>query len=199
MEITRRVFDFVDKDKISDAVEELLNIKGVGISRASKIIGLFDQERFCIYYSNVGHALKTLQFTEKPIIKCPAGRARPGDPCSDSGWAKNYQKLIWTLEIIRDYLNAEGYPFSIADIEIALFMMENSLCLHSSMLSNRFYILCLCFCINCIQFRGNIFCLVISSHFLKQLSNGFDVFYSDPWRNQLPQFPDVTAKCRNVP
>jgi len=142
LEITRRVFDFVDKGKISDAVEELLNIKGVGISRASKIIGLFDQERFCIYDSNVGHPLKTLQFTEKPVIKCPAGRARPGDHCSDSGWAKNYQKLIWTLEIIRDYLNAEGYPFSIADIEIALFMMENILCLHSSMLSNRFYIFC---------------------------------------------------------
>ncbi|MCJ7721782.1 hypothetical protein MUO98_05185, partial [Candidatus Bathyarchaeota archaeon] len=56
LEITRRVFDFVDKGKISDAVEELLKIKGVGISRASKIIGLFDQERFCIYDSNVGHS-----------------------------------------------------------------------------------------------------------------------------------------------
>ena len=123
LDITRRVFDFVDQGKISDAVEELLAIKGVGISRASKIIGLFDQERFCIYDSRVGQALKTLQFAEKPVLKCPAGRARPGDPCSDSGWAKNYQNLIWTLEVIRDYLNSEGYQFSIADVEMALFMM----------------------------------------------------------------------------
>ena len=56
LDITRMVFNFVDKGKISDAVEELLKIKGVGISRASKIIGLFDQERFCIYDSNVGHS-----------------------------------------------------------------------------------------------------------------------------------------------
>jgi hypothetical protein len=123
LDITRRVFDFVDQGKISDAVEELLAIKGVGIARASKIIGLFDQERFCIYDSRVGQALKTLQFTEKPILKCPAGRSRPGDPCSDSGWAKNYQNLIWTLEVIRDYLNSEEYQFGIADVEMALFMM----------------------------------------------------------------------------
>jgi hypothetical protein len=123
LETTRRVFDFVDNGKVSDAVQELLAIKGVGIARASKIIGLFDQERFCIYDSRVGQALKTLQFAEKPILKCPAGRSRPGDPCSDSGWAKNYQRLIWTLEVIRDYLNSEGYQFGIADIEMALFMM----------------------------------------------------------------------------
>ena len=123
LEVTRRVFDFVDNGKISDAVKELLAIKGVEISRASKIIGLFDHERFCIYDSRVGQALKTLKFTEKPILKCPAGRSRAGDPCSDSGWAKNYQNLIWTLEVIRDYLNSEGYPFGIADVEMALFMM----------------------------------------------------------------------------
>ena len=123
LDVTRRVFDFVDKGKISNAVETLLAIKGVGIARASKIIALFDQERFCIYDSRVGQALKTLQFTEKPILKCPAGRSRPGDPCSDSGWAKNYQNLIWTLEVIRDYLNSEGYQFGIADVEMALFMM----------------------------------------------------------------------------
>lgn len=123
LEITRRVFDFVDKSKISEAIEELLAINGVGIARASKIIGLFDHERFCIYNNRVGHALKTLQFTEKPVLKCPPGHARSGDICSDSRWAENYQRLIWTLEAIRDYLHSEGYPFSVADIEMALFMM----------------------------------------------------------------------------
>jgi hypothetical protein len=123
LDITRKVFTLVDQGKVSGAVEGLLAIKGVGISRASKIIGLFDKERFCIYDSRVGTALKTLQFAEKPILKCPAGRGRPGDPCSDSGWAKNYQHLIWTLEVIRDYLNSEGHQFGIADVEMALFVM----------------------------------------------------------------------------
>jgi hypothetical protein len=123
LDVTRRVFDLVDKGKVSDAVEALLEIKGVGIDRASKIIGLFDPQRFCIYDSRVGQALKTLQFAEKPVLKCPPGPAKPGDICSDSRWAENYQRLIWTLEVIRDYLHSEGYPFSIADIEMALFMM----------------------------------------------------------------------------
>jgi hypothetical protein len=123
LELTRKVFDFVDNGKLSEAVEALLAVKGVGIARASKIIGLFDQQRFCIYDSNVGNALKTLQFTEKPVLSCPPGPKRVGDICSDERWTENYQHLIWTLEVIRDYLHSEGYPFSIADIEMALFMM----------------------------------------------------------------------------
>lgn len=123
LRITRKVFGFVDQDKISEAIEELMAIDGVEILQASKIIGLFDQDRFCIYDSRVGNALKTLQFTEKPVLKCPAGPKKPGDICSDARWGENYQHLIWTLEVIRDYLHSEGYPFSIADIEMALFMM----------------------------------------------------------------------------
>jgi hypothetical protein len=123
LEITRKVFNLIDQDKISEAVEELLAIDGVEISQASKIIGLFDQNRFCIYDNRVGNALKTLQFAEKPVLKCPAGPKKPEDICSDERWGENYQHLIWTLEVIRDYLHNEGYPFSIADIEMALFMM----------------------------------------------------------------------------
>lgn len=123
LEITRKVFDYVEQDKMSEAVDELLAIDGVEISQASKIIGLFDQERFCIYNSRVGNALKTLQFDEKPVLKCPIGPKKPEDICSDERWGENYQHLIWTLEVIKDYLHSEGYPFSIADIEMALFMM----------------------------------------------------------------------------
>jgi len=123
LEITRKVFDYVEHDQLSEAVDELLGIDGVDISQASKIIGLFDQDRFCIYNSRVGKALKTLQFAEKPVLKCPVGPKKPEDICSDERWGENYQHLIWTLEVIRDYLNSEGYPFGIADIEMALFMM----------------------------------------------------------------------------
>lgn len=123
LEITRKVFDFVDQGKVSEAVDQLLAINGVEISQASKIIGLFDQNRFCIYDVRVGNALKTLKFEEKPVLDCPVGPKRPEDICSDERWGENYQHLIWTLEVIRDYLNSEGYTFSIADIEMALFMM----------------------------------------------------------------------------
>lgn len=125
-EITRRAFDFVDMGKVTEAIEEFLAIDGVDIASASRIIGLFDQERFCIYDRRIGQALKTLQFAGKPALKCPAGPYKPGDICSDKRWAENYQRLIWTLELITDYLHSEGYPFSVADIEMALFVMGKS-------------------------------------------------------------------------
>jgi hypothetical protein len=123
LDITRQVFDYVEHDKLSEAVNTLLAIDGVDISQASKIIGLFDQDRFCIYNSIVGNALKTLQFEEKPVLKCPVGPKNPEDICSDQRWGENYQRLIWTLQVIKNYLNSEGCPFSIADIEMALYMM----------------------------------------------------------------------------
>ncbi len=123
LELTRKIFKLLDNEKISAAIELLLEIKGIEIAQASRIIGLFDQQRFCIYDNIVGQALKSLQFTEKPVLQCPPGPKDPEDICSDTRWGENYQRLIWTLEIIRDYLHSEGYPFSIADIEMALFMM----------------------------------------------------------------------------
>ena len=123
LEITRKVFSLVDKGDVSDAINKLLSIDGVDIEQASRIIGLFDQNRFCIYNNIVGNAIKSLEFKEKPVLQCPTGPHNPEHICSDQRWGENYQRLIWTLEVIRDYLNKEGYPFSIADIEMALFMM----------------------------------------------------------------------------
>ena len=121
--ITRRALCYLDEENLIDATLTLLNVKGVGIARATKVLGLYDQEKLCIYDSRVGKAIKKLTHNKDPIIKCPPGRSRPGDACSPTQWAKNYQKLTWTLEIIRDYLEEKGYPFRIADIEMALFMM----------------------------------------------------------------------------
>ena len=123
LDITRKVFKLIGQNKISKAVEELLAIDGVEIVQASKIIGLFDQNRFCSYDNNVANALKTLTFAEKPVLKCPIGPKKPDDICSDERWGENYLHLIWTLEVIQEYLNKQGHPLSIADIEMALFMM----------------------------------------------------------------------------
>lgn len=123
LEITREAFSYLDKGDLQKTILRLLLIRGIGISSASKIIGLFDQNHLAIYDSRVGKALKTLKLTENGTIKCPPGRGRPGDACTYAQSAANYQKLIWVLEVIRDYLNEQGYPFSSADVEMALFMM----------------------------------------------------------------------------
>lgn len=123
LKLTAKAFSCLDEGNVSEAILELLSVRRVGIASASKIIGLSDQNRLAIYDSRVGTALKTLKHNNERIIRCPAGRTRPGDACSNRQWADNYEKLIWVLEVIRNRLNEQGYPFSIADVEMALFMM----------------------------------------------------------------------------
>ena len=88
-----------------------MSIYYVGISKASRILGLSDQDSLCIYDSRVGTVLRTLKHENKRLILCPPGRSRGGDSCSKRKWAENYEKLIWILEIIRDHLNLRGVSF----------------------------------------------------------------------------------------
>lgn len=123
LRVTREAFKLLDCGDVRGAVRALLGIYGVGISSASKVLGLFDQSRFAIYDSRVGSALRSLLYEGKRLVKCPAGRGRSGDACSDEVWAKNYERLIWVLEVVRDYMNERGYPLSVGDVEMALFMI----------------------------------------------------------------------------
>jgi hypothetical protein len=56
LEITREAYNLLDNGKPSEALVKLMLVRGVGISRASKVIGLFDQNYFVIYDSSVGNA-----------------------------------------------------------------------------------------------------------------------------------------------
>jgi hypothetical protein len=123
LKITQEAFAFLDNGDLRNATLKLLAVDGIGIASASKIIGLFDQTNLAIYDSRVGTALRSLTFEGQRLVKCPAGRTRPGDACSERQWAEDYEKLIWILEVIRDWLNEQSYPFNVADVEIALFMM----------------------------------------------------------------------------
>lgn len=123
LNVTRDAFTYLDNGNLKEAVKILLALNKVGISLASKVIGLFDQENLCVYDSRVGAALRDLKYGNKRMILVPPGRGRAGDSATDNRWAENYEKLIWNLEIVRDYLNEKGCTFRIADVEMALFMM----------------------------------------------------------------------------
>jgi len=127
LEVTRQAFNLLDEGKPSEAICKLMSFPLI-ISRASKMIGLSDPNYFAIYDSRVGLALATLKKGDGRIIKIPgrapqAGRTFPSDNCGSEEWGENYQKLLWVLEVIRNVLNEEGYPFNLADVEMALFMM----------------------------------------------------------------------------
>lgn len=128
MRITKEAFDFVDKGDLYNGILKLIdNIEGVNISRASKIIGLSDQNDLCIYDSRVGHALRTLRIgsIQLKLIKCPAdkGGKRDRDSATNKGWATHYERLLWTIGVMRNYFRTINRPLRAADIEMALYII----------------------------------------------------------------------------
>jgi hypothetical protein len=126
LSLTKSAFESLDAGDISGAARILLEQDFFGIASVSKVLGLFDGERFCIYDSRVGNALRTLVNNGERLILAPSSRRRdlpPGDNCPKDKWADQYERLIWICEIIRDQLNSEGYPFNITDVEMALFVI----------------------------------------------------------------------------
>jgi len=124
LQVTKKAFDHLDKGDIERAALTLLKVKGLGISRVSKILGLSDQENLCIYDSRVGYALRTLEYNGKKLFLIPPSQVRPGDVnISDAEWAQEYQRLIWAAEIMRDHMDSNGCTYRMADVEMALYMM----------------------------------------------------------------------------
>ena len=107
LEITSKAFMFLDQGEIEQAVFSLMSVNGVGIARATKVLGLSDQEALAIYDSRVGHALRALTYRGERLIHIPPSRAvgRVGDlNVSNRVWSQDYQKLIWILAVFREYL-----------------------------------------------------------------------------------------------
>ena len=95
---------------------------GVSISRASKIIGLSNQNIFCIYDSKVGQALENLKKDGVKLVRCPPSRGhkRHFDSGTYKVWARNYERLIWIIEMMQDYYETKSLKLRAADIEMAL-------------------------------------------------------------------------------
>jgi len=122
---TKEAFEYVEKENYFEAAKTLMNVSGVGISRASKIIGLSDQNRLCIYDSRVGNALRELKKENVKLVLCPPDRSyrRDFNYTTKSGWATNYERLIWAIQIMQEYFKIKSRPLRAADIEMALFVM----------------------------------------------------------------------------
>lgn len=101
LKVTRMAFNYLDEGNLIEATKTILELQGVGISRASKILGLSDQDNLCIYDSRVGHALKDLTYENKKIILCPPGYNRPGDAGSNNVWAMGvfWRMCLWMDKI----------------------------------------------------------------------------------------------------
>lgn len=122
---TKDAFKFLDSGDYYQAARRLLLIKGVGPAGATKVLGLSDHENLCIYDSRVGNALKDLKKDNVKLILCPPDRSykRDFDQTTSRGWAKNYERLIWAIEIMQEYFRTKRYSLRAADIEMALFVI----------------------------------------------------------------------------
>ncbi|MCJ7574951.1 hypothetical protein MUO93_11945 [Candidatus Bathyarchaeota archaeon] len=125
VKVTQKAFSKLDGGDLEGATLEMMSVRGVGISRASKIIGLSDQENLCIFDSRVGKALRGLVCRGDRVVLCPPGYDRGGDALSKAGWARQYLRCIWVVQAIRDRLRELGVKYSAADVEMALFMLGN--------------------------------------------------------------------------
>ncbi len=125
LDITREAFSKVEKRDYYEASKCLMQISGVGIARATKVIGLSNQADLCIYDSRVGNALKGLTVNGKKLIKCPRdeGSKRPYDTATKDEWAINYERLIWIVGVIQEYFMSKEIKITAAELEIALFMI----------------------------------------------------------------------------
>jgi len=136
--LTREVFELIGKREFLNAASSLMeNVYGMAIARATKLLGLSDQSNLCIYDSRVGHYLSDLKIGSRKLVLHPPGRTLcpQSDRTTDRRiWARNYQRLIWTLEITRDYLNenirkSEERGFlRMGEIELAFFALGRCSC-----------------------------------------------------------------------
>lgn len=123
---TKKAFYCLEKEQIELAALELTKLSGVGISRASKILGVSNQNKLGIYDSRTAHGLSDLKCMQKRLIPIPPGQVIDGD--TDLGhveFCAAYQLYNWVLGYFKRLaINHEDLSthFSrVADIEIAFF------------------------------------------------------------------------------
>lgn len=83
VEATREAYRFLDDGDCYQACKRLMRINGVGVAGATKLLGLSDQENFCIYDSRVGNALRDLK-KDKKINSLPSRTHYKGGLCFSS-------------------------------------------------------------------------------------------------------------------
>lgn len=133
--LRRRMRELLDTDNLLnddilvDHFTEMLNLRGVGIARASKWICLLDQTRFAIYDSRVSVALREVEIDDHrafPILPRQESKRHIQwlkDTIKPSAMAKHYLGYLETIRAVAT--KVELLP---AEIEMALFMLGDKSC-----------------------------------------------------------------------
>lgn len=120
---TKEAFEYLRRNNIAKAASALTKLSGIGISRASKVLALSNQDKLGIYDSRAADGLSDLKSNNKNLIPIPPGRTIPGDRLSD--FSEAFERYVYVLTFLHDCaIKTEELRDSfkrVSDIEIALF------------------------------------------------------------------------------
>ena len=96
------------EDRVAGAARVLVRLPGIGISRASKVLALSNQDELGIYDSRSAHGLSDLcDAGGCPIIAIPPGRVIRGHAKSPNGFCAAFQEYTCVLRYLRDRAKAD--------------------------------------------------------------------------------------------
>jgi len=125
---TRASFKYLRQGKLKEAAENLSKIKGVGISRASKVLAISNQNIYGIYDSRTALALKDIQISGKPILPIPPGQQRPSTFRGD--YNAGFECFQWILRYMLPKFKkefGECVSWRVADVEIGIWVVGRAI------------------------------------------------------------------------
>lgn len=115
----------LERDHLRKASQPLLRLPNWGISRASKVLALWDQDRFGIYDSRVADGMSDLVLDGNPLVPVPPGRRVRGTSPRVGGWPAAFELFTTVVRRLRDRSRSDGRTRTAirtaSDVEIAFF------------------------------------------------------------------------------
>jgi hypothetical protein len=125
---TRDAFTLLGSGDQEGAVQRLRQLRGVGVSRATKLLALSDQKNLGIYDSHAAAALSLIRDGDKPLVAVPPGKSpelRGGPSLSQERLAQEFPKYTAVLRrLLENAQHDEKYGRAferVADVERSLF------------------------------------------------------------------------------
>jgi hypothetical protein len=127
---TQRSFSLLNCGRIADAAYVLMDLKGVGISGATKVLSLADPASIAIYDSRAAHGFSDLTCDGKRCLPIPQGRKVKGDSLPGEDWPTAFRRYVYLLRHFCELARAEpklAESFKrAADFDLAFFARSKS-------------------------------------------------------------------------
>jgi len=105
---TQQSFSLLNCSRLSDAASVLMDMKGVGISRASKVLSFADPNSVAIYDSRAADGLFDLTCHGERCLPVPPGRSVKGDSLPKEDWPTAFHRYVYVVRHFRELAGASA-------------------------------------------------------------------------------------------